>query len=75
MASAVLSRTNKDQLARIDSQVDDRHGWGFALLLATTATLFIRPADLIPWLDQVANLSGVDSVLRRGFSAVFASSV
>ena len=32
--------------------VDDRHGWGFALLLATTATLFLRPADLIPRLDQ-----------------------
>ncbi len=26
---------------------DDRHGWGFGLLLATVATLFVRPADLI----------------------------
>ena len=52
MASAVLSRTNGAQLSRIADQVGDRHGWGFTLLLATTATLFLRPADLIPSLDQ-----------------------
>jgi O-antigen ligase len=28
--------------------LDDRHGWGYALLLSTTATLFLRPADLVP---------------------------
>lgn len=32
--------------------VDDRHGWGFLLLSTTTATLFLRPADLVPALDH-----------------------
>ncbi len=33
------------------TSLDDRHGWGFALLLAAVATLFVRPADLIEQLD------------------------
>jgi O-antigen ligase len=30
---------------------NDKHGWGFVVLLATVATLFVRPADLIPALE------------------------
>lgn len=30
---------------------NDLHGWGFVALLATVATLFVRPADLIPALE------------------------
>lgn len=30
---------------------DDRHGWGLALLMTVVATLFVRPADLVPALD------------------------
>lgn len=60
MATAVFphpkpSHSDTSQLSAsgaFDTRVDDRHGWGFALLLATTATLFLRPADLIPSLDQ-----------------------
>ena len=52
MATAVLSSTGHPTATRIDSQIDDRHGWGFALLLVTTATLFLRPADLLPSLDK-----------------------
>jgi len=50
MATAVLPNTEILTANRID--IDDRHGWGFALLLATTATLFVRPADLVPALDD-----------------------
>ncbi|QEG02200.1 hypothetical protein Mal15_62850 [Stieleria maiorica] len=52
MATAVFNTTDHGTVPRIDTDVDDRHGWGFALLLATTATLFVRPADLIPALDK-----------------------
>lgn len=60
MATAVFPQSEPSQSdashldasGTIDTRVDDRHGWGFALLLATTATLFLRPADLIPSLDQ-----------------------
>ena len=75
MASAVLSRTNEAHLSRTDNQVGDRHGWGFALLLATTATLFIRPADLIPSLDNWPIYQALIFMLRGGFCTVSASSV
>ncbi|WP_182864772.1 O-antigen ligase family protein [Rhodopirellula sp. JC639] len=52
MATAVFNTTDHNTIPRIDGDVDDRHGWGFALLLATTATLFVRPADLVPALDN-----------------------
>lgn len=35
----------------ITMPMDDRHGWGFLLLLGTVATLFLRPADLVPALE------------------------
>ncbi len=50
MATAVLSETEVRRPSCI--ALDDRHGWGFALLLTTTATLFLRPADLIPALES-----------------------
>ncbi len=52
MATAVLTRTDYPRSQRIDMEIDDRHGWGFALLLATTVTLFLRPADLFPRFDD-----------------------
>ncbi|PAY21309.1 hypothetical protein CKO51_01655 [Rhodopirellula sp. SM50] len=52
MATAVFDTTDHTPRSRIGTDVDDRHGWGFALLLATTATLFVRPADLVPALDK-----------------------
>lgn len=30
----------------------DPHGWGFTLLLAVVATLFVRPADLFPFMEN-----------------------
>ncbi|MCM2374836.1 O-antigen ligase family protein [Aporhodopirellula aestuarii] len=33
------------------SSTDDRHGWGLVLLVAVVATLFVRPADLLPALQ------------------------
>ena len=36
----------------LDVPSDDRHGWGFALLLLAVATLFLRPADLVPAFDS-----------------------
>lgn len=50
MATAVLSDTEVLK-SRVTAR-DDRHGLGFALLLTTTATLFIRPADLVPALEN-----------------------
>ncbi|TWT82765.1 O-Antigen ligase [Planctomycetes bacterium CA13] len=51
MAIAVFNNTDTANTTdRID--IDDRLGWGYALLLATTATLFLRPADILPSLDQ-----------------------
>ncbi|WP_442511957.1 O-antigen ligase family protein [Novipirellula sp. SH528] len=52
MATAVFNTTEDRTISRIDTDVDDRHGWGFVLLLATTATLFVRPADLVPAFDK-----------------------
>lgn len=49
MAVAILCDTETIGLRRIPA--DDRHGWGFALLLAVVATLFLRPADLVPAFD------------------------
>ncbi len=49
MASANLSITTAIQTRE---PVDDRHGWGFAILLLLMSTLFLRPADLIPALDK-----------------------
>ncbi len=45
MATAILE--NNERTSAFHA-VDDRHGWGFALLLTMVATLFVRPADLIP---------------------------
>ncbi len=42
---------NIGYLNHICVRADDRHGWGFLLLLMLVATLFVRPADLIPALD------------------------
>lgn len=50
MATAVLTEPGLRPISRSD--VDDRHGWGFALLLMVVATLCLRPADLVPALDQ-----------------------
>ncbi len=41
-----------DSALCLRTPLDDRHGWGFALLLAVVATLFLRPADLIPALHD-----------------------
>ncbi|MCC9599508.1 O-antigen ligase family protein [Stieleria sp. JC731] len=48
MATAIYPHANKPVVRRHDLDIVDRHGLGFALLLATTATLFVRPADLVP---------------------------
>lgn len=39
-------------LATVDDLRDDRHGWGFALLLMIVGTLFLRPAELFPVLED-----------------------
>ncbi len=49
MASIAFDKSN-ESLALTLSQ-EDRHGWGFGLLLGTVATLFLRPADLVPALE------------------------
>ncbi len=46
MATAAVEQ--RDTALSLCVPADDRHGWGFALLLATVATLFLRPADLLP---------------------------
>jgi hypothetical protein len=48
MASTSIENSNA---AFWSASLDDRHGWGFALLLAVVATLFVRPADLIERVD------------------------
>ena len=60
MATAVLTA---NQL-----EIDDRLGWGFALLLGTTATLLLRPADLVPMLENWPIYQGLifTSVLVSG---------
>jgi hypothetical protein len=50
MATATLQ--DRDTRSRLGAASDDRHGWGFALLLAAVATLCLRPSDLIPALDE-----------------------
>lgn len=50
--SAAVFKTTDTPIPIIESEIDDRHGWGFVLLLATTATLFVRPADLVPALNK-----------------------
>lgn len=52
MATVVYSQADERSLSRVDEPINDLHGWGFAILLLTTATLFLRPADLIPSLDK-----------------------
>ncbi len=52
MATAAMPTTGYNITTRIDSEVDDRHGWGYVLLLLTTVTLFLRPADLLPALEK-----------------------
>ena len=55
MASVVFSNSKAvpgASLANNQVEIDDRLGWGFALLLLTTATLFLRPADLLPQLEN-----------------------
>lgn len=49
---AVAAVQHRDESLAVRLPTDDRHGWGLALLLAVVATLFIRPADLLPSLDQ-----------------------
>lgn len=46
MSTAVIQRNYRDTSRTTPAA--DRHGWGVALLLAVVATLFMRPADLIP---------------------------
>ena len=49
MATAAFFNTTANSSATTPAiDVEDRLGWGFALLLLTTATLFLRPADLLP---------------------------
>ncbi len=50
MASAAFPKP--DTAFRLRVSLDDRHGWGFTLLLAVVATLFLRPADIIPSLED-----------------------
>jgi O-antigen ligase len=50
MATAVFPKS--DASINLGASLDDRHGWGFGLLLALVATLFVRPADLVPALDD-----------------------
>lgn len=50
MASATFEQPENS--FALDVPRDDRHGWGFGLLLATVATLFVRPADLIASLED-----------------------
>ena len=50
MATAAVQ--NRDTTLSVCVPSDDRHGWGLALLLAAVATLFLRPADLVPTLDD-----------------------
>ncbi|SMP44096.1 O-antigen ligase [Neorhodopirellula lusitana] len=45
--SAVVLSSNHHAKAVLSSS-DDRHGWGLLLLMAVVATLFVRPADLLP---------------------------
>lgn len=49
MASIAFDKP--DESLSIALPLEDRHGWGFMLLLGTVATLFLRPADLIPELE------------------------
>ncbi len=49
---ATAAYQGPDTATRLSVPSDDRHGWGFALLLAVVATLCLRPADLIPALDD-----------------------
>lgn len=48
MSAAVFNTTDQPPFPIVKTEIDDRHGWGFVLLLATTAILFVRPADLVP---------------------------
>lgn len=50
---ATVALTDREVFQPRSVPMDDRHGWGFALLVVTTATLFLRPADLIPALDEL----------------------
>ncbi len=50
MASVTFEKP--DETYSLSMPLDDRHGWGFLLLLGTVATLFLRPADLIPTLED-----------------------
>jgi O-antigen ligase len=52
MATVLLTHASNHTHAHIDTDVDDRHGWGFAVLLGTMVTLFLRPADLFPQLEN-----------------------
>ncbi|MEM1067822.1 MAG: O-antigen ligase family protein [Planctomycetota bacterium] len=50
---ATVALTDKEVFQPRIVPLDDRHGWGFALLVVTTGTLFLRPADLVPELDKL----------------------
>ena len=45
---AIVSPPFPHVVPAVDDLRDDRHGWGFALLLLIVGTLFLRPADLFP---------------------------
>ncbi len=49
---AIAAVQDRDTVLNVRTTLDDRHGWGLALLLTVVATLFLRPADLIPALDN-----------------------
>ncbi|MCA9180469.1 MAG: hypothetical protein KDA51_03430, partial [Planctomycetales bacterium] len=49
MASIAFDKP--DESLALSLPQEDRHGWGFLLLLGTVATLFLRPADLVPALE------------------------
>ncbi|MCC7339198.1 MAG: O-antigen ligase family protein [Pirellulaceae bacterium] len=49
MASIAFDKPDESLALRFPQE--DRHGWGFLLLLGTVATLFLRPADLVPALE------------------------
>jgi hypothetical protein len=48
---AVATVEKSDTTLCLSAPSDDRLGWGLCLLLAVVATLFVRPADLIPALE------------------------
>jgi len=50
MASVAFEKTDED--SSLSLPTFDRQGWGFLLLVLTTSALFVRPADLVPELEE-----------------------